>query len=301
MEITLWKSVLQDAATAYGLRLEDLLPANLSGDISQNNLANFFSHDYVKRSLLESKEKIFSRADRVSPQERFRKAVYVWASLIGRDSSSSETYLRLRPAQELLVQLEEYYPPLGKGTIASREKMRSALRKFSARKEKMLDVGLHPLIYGSVRYGDAIRSSDLDIYYLSTADCDVDPTIGQRQRQLFGTLDDSLGDCDEVDSAILLINLAELHGALVDIAEGNVTSVDDYKFKGNVFFPYTLLLEGLVPKNFSCSEIEEAKELIRNGLEVDPFFNLLSAYNLFFSLKKRQQNWNRLKQQKRER
>jgi predicted nucleotidyltransferase len=265
------------------------------------NTYNFFTNPTVMKLMKSAKtDGVFSRAKR--PNSAFAKAVGSITSYMTRfsevqDFSNFEGYDQLNSALEEHV--ERNLPSKDSKII------RKGLEKaFSERKEALAELQMYPLVFGSVKYGDASERSDVDVVFLVGENgCNNQRAAGDEFYEVEAGIEAALKNKNQIkdintyNDAIVRSNL--LQGILTDIVEEATDGLEDYNFsfgfgkdnKAEDMFPYSWILEGYSPIN-GLGEIEEtAKEIRKRMLEavkVDPFFELMISIGMYAALQKRQ-------------
>jgi hypothetical protein len=216
-------------------------------------------------------------------QKQYVKAIDALADEIGTCGQSEIDFTEIKPYMEMERQLAGYIRKNPtKGPKALLQKSVRALGRYH---DKLRDVGVVPIIYGSIRYGDSTVSSDLDCRFLST---EKDPDVGRVVEDISCRISRRLhvNGIDDFHDDIIIDTL-ELQGTLVDIIDGEADEVKDYEFHNNIFFPYGVIVEGLVPEPFDTKEVNELRGVIHQAAEKDPFFELLLCYDFNNAILKR--------------
>ena len=161
-----------------------------------------------------------------------------------------------------------------------------------------------PLVYGSTRFGDAGRNSDIDVVFCYSTPLGIENATHSKLKELITTIDRAveadfdqhhqIRDIDRLEG--VMVDLDEVLAVAGDIVNGETTRFEDYTFKGDPLYAFHTLLEGKSPIT-GLGEIEEqlaeVQGLLHQGAAQDPYFNLLLSYKIMFSLEKRQKNQHR--------
>ncbi len=242
-----------------------------------HSVYEFFTNPFVADLL---KRKGFS-------PKQMRIAIGMFSDEIG-NTQDGVYFTEIKPHAEMEQKLASYIrqnPSIG--AKKQLDKAVSSLAKYQGRLE---GVGITPIIYGSTRYGDATTSSDLDCRFLSAK---KDETIERVLDHVLCKISDRLGTNGFDDfHTDLIVDSLDLRATLIDVIDGEAGNVDDFEFLGNLFFPYGVIAEGLVPTPFDTTEVNEVGRMIREAADLDPFFELLLCYHYDKGIKKRKSKLN---------
>ncbi len=216
------------------------------------------------------------------PKSEHNKAINMFADEIGTAGGRIH-FQEIVPYKEMEQNLAAYVRK--RPSLGAKKRLEKALEVMERCHDSLRDVSVVPLLYGSIRYGDSTRFSDLDCKYLSM---ERDPDAGRVVEDVSCRISDELG-ANGIDDFHddLIIDVLEFRATLLDIIDGEANEVDDYKFQGNLFFPYGVVVEGLVPEPFDTTEVDELQETINEAAEADPFFELLLCYHFHNGIRKR--------------
>lgn len=180
-----------------------------------------------------------------------------------------------------------------------RQQLRAVFRLFE---EEFSECQMSPLLYGSVRYGDAGTKSDIDLLYLYAGE-DSSPTYKVRT-ELIGRVEEAIDDRfhtqhqvkDSEQSGETMLYIPAIQAILTDIINGETDQVADYSISesnasaSNVFYGYHLLLESIplcADLGEVSAEVEDVQNQVQRAIQADPFFEFIMAYKLLGSLEKR--------------
>tara|TARA_Y100000310_G_scaffold307825_1_gene350278 strand:+ start:16 stop:945 length:930 start_codon:yes stop_codon:yes gene_type:complete len=271
---------------------------------------HLLTNQHVRSLLLGSKETVFSRPDTNKPEDRFQEAIYSIFRHAGYfDSLDSTDFSTLQGYLGMIKQLKTYKRKGDLMTTSSREVQEELTHIFNKYTEEMRQLQVRPSVYGSIRYGDASNSADIDINFLVSSNDDsaiislvgdieyvIDQELGIRKR-IGNDLLVGHQITDYTDSSELIVDLSEMQAVLKDIIEGETTCLDDYLFKEQYFYPYNWIIEGKSysrPLDRIDAETKLTRRMIGEAVKKDPFFQFLVCFGLGVSIKKRKDNKKRI-------
>ncbi|MEK6845114.1 MAG: nucleotidyltransferase domain-containing protein, partial [Nanoarchaeota archaeon] len=255
-----------------------------------------------------SREKgVFSREESVSKDERYATALTKISRFIGSYFSGIQNFSSIAPFPEMWEELGKYIRSPKDSTAHAKKIRKGLMQVFFSQQRKFMKLGVYPAVFGSVRYGDAGESSDVDVKFLvldsdNGTDTEEKKTLNPELRLFLGELDSAIDRKFNnkhqirdylVGEKEMVANVYQLHLTLNDIIEKETTCFGDYNFNGKTFYPYNFFLESISLTSAlgkMDKEAAEVKKKLRESIKADPFFELLMCLRLYCSMQKRVEN-----------
>jgi predicted nucleotidyltransferase len=244
-----------------------------------------------------AKDSIFVRTDSQNTSLRFSEAIYDFCKFVGTYFSNNDDLSDLCPYSQMWEQLSSY--SRGEKATSDSRKLSSKLEKMLIKlKPDLLVAQVYPAVYGSIRYGDAAKHSDIDMQLLVN---DVKPkqvnVYGRMESEIERVFKQSNFWCDNISFNETAINVPLMRAVMQDIIDEETTCMDDYNFSGRNFYPYNWVLEGFCPISGLGQieeDVQELKSMITEAVSVDPLFELMMSLRLHRSISRRKDHLNRV-------
>ena len=256
-----------------------------------HNLYGLLTNEEVAEKLDAARTAIFN-------EEEYLRAISCITYEVGIAESRKRDYSSLCSFSAMQLEINKY---LGLEPTPESSTILNSMKKNLARfKTRMAELEVLPLIYGSLRYGDAGHYSDIDIVYLTSGT--EAKEINQLVANIDGTLDELFDgkhqNRDRINPHEMVYDLNEIQAILRDIEERQTDCIEDYRFKNTNLFPYNWILEG--KKLFNGrgevdSELRSTLKKLKEVRMIDPFFDFILCYNMYYTLEKRRKNMKRRK------
>ncbi len=297
-------SLLEELSLKYGVSPSIFKPVDEERRLTTTvSLYSFFSNPFVEEHLRYSREKgVFSREDIVSEEERYSAALTRISRFIGSYFSGIQNFSSIAPFKEMWEELNQYVRSPKDCTSYTKKILRGLMQVFLSHQRKFVKLGVYPAVFGSVRYGDAGESSDVDVKFLVLDEengAEEKKTLNPELRLFLGELDSAIDTKFSnrhqirdylVGEKEMVANVYQLHATLNDIVDKETTCFADYNFNGKTFYPYNFFLESINLTSYlgrMDKEAAEVKKKLREAIKADPFFEVLMCLRLYCSMQKR--------------
>lgn len=272
-----------------------MAPENTEGyELGMENTSRFLTNPYISSLVIRSKEEVFSREDKkTNPQKRYETALTEIMNFLVKYLGQRYEFSGLGSSSQMWSELESYIRNPESMTPESLEVRTKLPKILEELKDEFAKLGVYPSLYGSFRYGDAGKSSDIDIQFLTTNH----EKLASKKRlidkidTLFDTkLSNNHQIRDWIESHEGIVYLDPMHSVLLDINEQATNCWEDYQFMDRNIYPFNWISEGIdLVKDLGPieSEVAEIKNKIVQATKVDPLFELQYCLRLYFSLQKR--------------
>ena len=260
----------------------------------RERIFRFFSNDLVYRALSYAKEKgAFSRSGNESPSRLYADAIQKLVEMVEYRFGAKTDFSPLQGFAAMDVRLRGYIRE--KKTPATRKILKFWKRAIDKNHPDLVDAKVLPLVIGSVIYGDAAESSDLDVVFACL------PGDKDKQYDLIDKMDTDLHVTKEkalikdMDGAVEeRFSLANFNRFLLDIINQKPCCIGDYAAEevfGREFYPYNWLWEGqlLADKDFGEAGVKMGvtRRRVQEAVAADPFFELVMCTGMLATLEKR--------------
>jgi len=251
---------------------------------------SFYSNPHVRDRLFHA------RGKQLRNPASFNEALSELSNYVGTAFDYREDFSNLTDFASMWNILQSYCRN-DNSTSASKQiknKLEKVFKKFIPR---LISGEVYPLVFGSLRYGDAKANSDVDMFLLVN-----DKKLPQQsvyiglEKAISGHLSNLNSWKDDLGFKESVLKIPELVSVLIDVIDGEVTSIQDYTFNGYLFYPYNWVLEGYCPVSGLGkieTDVKELKSMIEEAVKVDPLFDLMMSLRLHRSISRRKDNLHR--------
>lgn len=267
------------------------------------NAYGFLTNPYTSSLIVRSREEIFSRPDKTkTSQQRYEESLTGIMNFLANYFSHQRDFSGLNPSAQMWPELEKYVRSPELMTASSLEVKSLLSEIFEKLRDDFSRFGVYPSLFGSFRYGDAGKYSDIDIQFLiENADhlASKRRAIGNADILIYNRLSKNHQIKDWLESKGRMegaVSLERMHSMLLDINEQAANCWEDYRFRGDYFYPFNWVLEGTCPmENLGRieSEVAKIKDEIVQATKVDPLFELQYCLRLYLSTQKRKEHLER--------
>ncbi|MBT7903260.1 hypothetical protein HN587_05335 [Candidatus Woesearchaeota archaeon] len=266
--------------------------SELDREIYIKNLHGLLMNPFVKDRLLRSKQEIFKEASAFD--EMIQSVTYLVATMY----SSEEDFASIGDFNSMWAQTQSYVRDESTITRDSTRIREGLVEILSDVSDDLDEQDVIPLLYGSVKYGDANRYSDLDILFLipsETSRPDVRALIDDVDQIISHEFEGKNMIRDDMDPATSAISLGHLHSKIVKMKNGETSKLADYTIKGNEMYPLNWILEGdvLVKLDDAQEDLDFVKAELLEAVKTDPFLEFVMSYHLYRTIQKREENKDR--------
>ncbi|MBT4539389.1 hypothetical protein HOI26_05240 [Candidatus Woesearchaeota archaeon] len=303
------------------LKSESRIQEKFDEDMAVRNITGLFLNPSVQEMVKRARETVFSRRDKKSSVKRFSEFVFVVAKEVAKSYSNEVDFSSITRLPEMISRTHNFtrkQKPIGPTLIPNRgflgkpatsvsKDIRSGMRMISCElADRLYDAEMSINLLGSVRYGDANESSDIDIDFLVTS---RDKRLQKIRRNLAYVIEEAIDETFELKHQVReeaqFIDLSQYYGLFFDIKEGANTCMEDYAYDlqwggRDLFHPYNWLLEGEtlpdIPGKYDIltGEAQCARQEMFKVASQDPLFEFLICYKLHGTIEKRKKLLDRI-------